>query len=57
MKDIIKKWWNRTWSDWHFEMENREFSYITDNHPSAVYEIYKRTSNDGLVQFKKVRKC
>jgi hypothetical protein len=46
MIDDIKKWWNRTWSDWEIESRSEWNWYI----------ILRRTSNDGLVQFKKIKK-
>lgn len=42
MIDDIKKWWNRTWSDWTID-------YYGD-----WKVILKRTSNDGLIEFKTV---
>jgi len=42
MKDSIKKWWNREWSNW-------EIDYIV--HWKI---IIKRTSNDGLIEFKTI---
>ena len=44
MIDDIKKWWNRKWSNWEFDSKS-EWNY---------YIILKRTSNDGLIQFKKI---
>jgi hypothetical protein len=49
MKDSIKKWWNRKWSNWE---HIQDLTYSTGE-LSGV--ILKRTSNDGLVQIKKVR--
>ena len=46
MKDSIKKWWNREWSCWEIDSIS-EWNYFI---------ILKRTSNDGLIQFKKVKK-
>lgn len=45
MRDTIKKWWNRTWSNWEFEYENYWNFYI----------ILKKTSNDGLIKYKKIK--
>lgn len=44
MKDYISKWWNRTWSNWELDSKNKWNYYI----------ILKRSSNDGLVQYKKI---
>ena len=46
MRDIIKKWWNRTWSNWEVDSKSEWDWYI----------VLRRTSNDGLIQFKKVYK-
>lgn len=47
MKERLKKWWNRTWSDWSEEPQR-----ILKEH----YIVLRRTSNDGLVEFKKISK-
>ena len=44
MRDFINKWWNRTWSNWEVE-------YYGD-----WKIIIKRTSNDGLIEFKTILK-
>ena len=49
MRDRIKKWWNREWGNWELV---QNLTYHNDE-LSAI--ILKRTSNDGLIQFKKVR--
>jgi hypothetical protein len=46
MRDAISKWWNRKWSNWEIDSE-REWNW---------YIILKRTSNDGLIQFKRIEK-
>ena len=46
MIDDIKKWWNRNWTNWEFESRS-EWNW---------YVILRRTSNDGLIQFKKIKK-
>jgi hypothetical protein len=56
MKNKILKWWNREWSNWTFEIENRVYNTGESTRPIECYEVYKRTSNDGLVEFKKVKK-
>lgn len=46
MRDRIKKWWNRTWSSWEQDVE-----------VDWIYPPYlriKRTSNDGLIEYKKI---
>lgn len=48
----IKKWWNREWSNWEsldvINTYNKFGGLIGKN------EILKRTSNDGLVEYKKL---
>ena len=46
MIDDIKKWWNRKWSNWEFYSKS-EWNY---------WIILRRTSNDGLIEFKKIKK-
>ena len=46
MIDYIRKWWNREWSYWEVDTISQWNYYI----------ILKRYSNDGLIQFKKVKK-
>jgi hypothetical protein len=50
MIDDIKKWWNRKWSNWEHV---QDLTYSTGE-LNAI--ILKRTSNDGLVQIKKIKK-
>jgi hypothetical protein len=45
MRDTIKKWWNRTWSNWEIVYENYSNFYI----------VLKKTSNDGLIKYKKIK--
>jgi hypothetical protein len=56
MKDLIKKWWNRTWSNWEYDGKNEIYEYSTDKYPHTVYEIYKIVSSDGIVQIKRVKR-
>lgn len=52
MKNRILKWWNREWSDWkHYSFEGKE---IFGNTVSR-YEVLFKTSNDGLVKYKKIK--
>lgn len=50
MRDKIKKWWNREWSIW--EKESEFFSWSD----FRTYIVLKRTSNDGLIEFKLIHK-
>ena len=52
MKDLIKKWWNRKWSDWQ---EDREVTKTLDGREIGKYLVLKRVSNDGIVQLKKIK--
>lgn len=45
--DKFLKWYNRTWSNWEFSHEATFFIY--------KYIVYKRVSNDGIVQYRKVK--
>ena len=49
MKDLIKKWWNREWGDWEL------IQSLTYDNGEISAVIIKRTSNDGLIQIKKIR--
>jgi len=42
MRDAISKWWNREWSNWEVHYEGN------------WKVILKRTSNDGLIEFKSI---
>jgi len=44
MRDYISKWWNRKWSNWEYYSKS-EWNFCI---------ILKRTSNDGLIQFKRI---
>jgi hypothetical protein len=50
MRDLISKWWNRKWGIW--EQIDEGFSWGC----FRSYVVLKRTSNDGLIQFKKTYK-
>jgi hypothetical protein len=57
MLDTILKWWNRKWSNW--ELDTIDCKVFADNkskRPHTIYDRYKRTSNDGLVEYKKIIK-
>jgi hypothetical protein len=50
MKDKIKKWWNRDWSNW--EVIKEDFIWADFKN----YIVLKRVSNHGLKQYKKIIK-
>lgn len=54
MKDLISKWWNREWSNWEIDSEGQNYYTLANK---EYYIVLKRTSNDGLVQFKKIYKA
>ena len=56
MRDTIKKWWNRTWSNWE-EFEGQYQNYSTPDGLATYLSFIKlkRTSNDGLIEFKKIK--
>lgn len=47
----IKCWWNREWSDWTFL--TTENIYNSKHQRTGSLYVYRRVSNDGLVEFKK----
>jgi hypothetical protein len=54
MKDKILKWWNRKWGVWE-KYENiysiSRFGYKEE----LIYIKLKRTSDDGLIEFKIIK--
>jgi hypothetical protein len=52
MKDKIKKWWNREWSNWE-EFDTTD-TYIGSKLKGSNL-ILKRLSSDGLIEFKKIK--
>lgn len=56
MYDKLVKWWNRTWSNWEFYETIKVYGTGRNTYPVEIYDIYKRTSNDGLVEYKKIYK-
>ena len=53
MKDTILKWWNRKWSNWELDSVGQKYYTLS---PKGHYIVLKRTSNDGLVQYRKIYK-
>lgn len=57
MYDKILKWWNRKWSDWELQASDcKIYENDNDKRPIIIYDRFKRTSNDGLVEYKKIIK-
>jgi hypothetical protein len=57
MLDTILKWWNRKWSNWELDTPDcKVFNDDISKRPFQVYDRYKRTSNDGLVEYKRIIK-
>lgn len=57
MLDTILKWWNRKWNNWELDQaNNRVFQNDSATRPIEIYDRFKRASNDGLVEYKKVYK-
>ena len=54
MKDLILKWWNREWSNWELDHNGQDYFTLSNKN---YYIVLKRTSNDGLIQFKKIYKA
>ena len=56
MKDIFLKWWNRKWSCWeHIDYEYKMIDTPDGYKDKLKYVIFCRSSNDGLIEFKKVK--
>ena len=53
MKNLILKWWNREWSNWVLDHEGQKYYTLANK---EYYIVLKRTSNDGLVKYKKIYK-
>lgn len=52
MKDRIKKWWNRKWTNWeHYDTIDTKIIERVIHRDL----ILKRVSNDGLVELKKIK--
>lgn len=56
MRDAIKKWWNREWSAWALENRVNVYNNDTSGKPSASYEVHRRESNDGRVEYRTIKK-
>lgn len=56
MYDKLEKWWNRKWSNWEFFETMNVWGAEGGKYPIQIYHIYKRTSNDGLVEYKRIYK-
>lgn len=56
MKDRILKWWNRTWSNWVEDGVIVVYMYEGDKIPAYRKQRLKRVSNDGLVEYKLIKK-
>lgn len=54
MKDLILKWWNRKWSDWEFDQYVNTY-YEGLKLPTSRHKLLTRKSNDGLVQYKRIK--
>ena len=49
------KWWNRKWSNWELDMKDCQvFQKEGDKIPIKSYDRYKRTSDDGIVEYKRI---
>ena len=54
MKDLILKWWNRKWGNWEFDQYVNTY-LETSKLPTARHKVLVRKSNDGLVQYKRLK--
>jgi hypothetical protein len=56
MKNKFLKWWNREWNNWEEFNGNYKVYDTPDGLVETLYSIQlKRTSNDGLIEFKTVK--
>lgn len=56
MKDKILKWWNKNWSNWEFVYHLHTYnSESWKKAPKNKHLIFKRVSNDGLEEYKKIK--
>ena len=54
MKDLILKWWNKKWGNWEFDQYVNTY-LETSKLPTARHKVLVRKSNDGLVQYKRIK--
>ena len=54
MLDKINKWWNRKWSNWEIFKEDYKYDINRDTDWKMITTL-RRTSNDGLIEYKSVR--
>jgi len=54
MIDLIKKWWNRTWSTWEIHSEDKKYDVNRSTDWKTITTL-KRVSNDGLIQYKIIK--
>jgi len=54
MKDKIKKWWNREWSNWEIHTEDKKYDVNRNTNWKKITTL-KRISNDGIIEYKIVK--
>ncbi len=55
MLDSIKKWYNRTWSNWEKIGDVKKYKpYSCFKSSHQQYSVLIRKSNDGLEQYKEI---
>jgi len=56
MYNLIKKWWNREWSNWEHShyVDSYDPDYPSGN-PTKRHDILVSKSNDGLIRYKQVK--
>ena len=55
MKDTILRWWNRTWSNWSLYKIIDTYTNEVSRMPICKHQILVRKSNDGLIEYKKIK--
>lgn len=56
MIETFIRWLIRKWSDWEYVEDVNVYQSEYGKRPVATYSIFKSTSNDGLVKYKRVKK-
>jgi hypothetical protein len=55
MLNKIYKWWTRKWSNWeHYQVIHINYSNMDGSYYKKTFQIMKRTSNDGLTEYKRI---
>ena len=56
MIETFIKWLFRSWSNWEYVEDVNIYESEYQKRPYATYSIFKSTSNDGLIKYKRIKK-